>query len=130
MGQTAPALQVIDGGQEHPLRSGWCRRSGCAEPAVDLGFCSGCLTRYHRGRDASEAVLARRTAATRRKLLRDGGPAAQREWALVLAEQLAAEGIDPDDPHDDEALYAALLAALAEFTGPADSPSSGLRLLA
>lgn len=129
MGHSAPALQVIDGGQEHPLKSGWCRRSGCAEPAVDLGFCSGCLTRYHRGRDASEAKLARSAAETRRKLLRDGGPDAQREWAVVLSEHLAAEGIDPDDPHDEEALYAALLSALSDFTSAPDAARAGLRIV-
>jgi len=129
MGHVAPALQVIPGGEEHPLKSGWCRRAGCAEPAVDLGFCAGCLGRYHRGRDAKEADLARRAAETRRKLLRDGGPEAQREWAMVLSEHLAAEGIDPDDPHDEEALYSVLLAALGDFTAPSDAERAGLRLV-
>jgi hypothetical protein len=129
MGISAPALRLLEGGDEHPLRTGWCRRPGCAEPAVDLGFCGGCLTRYHRERDASEAVLARRAAATRRKLLRGAGPEAHPEWASALSEHLAAEGIDPDSPRGESALYEAVLSALTDFTRPDDLERAGLRLV-
>jgi hypothetical protein len=128
MGRPTPALTLIVGDYEHPLRSGWCRRAGCAEPAVELGFCGRCLVRYHRERDACEADLARKAAATHRKLTSTAGPDAEPEWTLALSEHMAAEGVDPDAPPDAAALYEALLSALMDFSRPADSELAGLRL--
>jgi hypothetical protein len=129
MGTSAPALRLIQGGDQHPLRSGWCRRSGCAEPAVDLGFCNGCLGLYHRTRVAWEAELAQRAAATRRKLESSAGPEAQAEWSLVLSEHLAAAGVDPDDLNDETAVYEAMLSALADFTRSTDAEHAGMRVV-
>lgn len=129
MGEPAPALRLIEGGEEHPLRTGYCRRSGCAEPAVDLGFCQGCLSRYHARRDADEADLAQRAAMTRRKLIEGAYPEAEAEWALALSEHMAAEGVDPDGPRDDQALYNAIVSALADFTQPTRPETAGLRLV-
>lgn len=129
MGDTLPALTLIDGAAEHPLRTGYCRRAGCAEPAVDLGFCSDCLGRYHARRDADEAELARRASLTRRKLIQGAYPEAEAEWALALSEHMAAEGVDPDGPRDEQALYNAIVSALADFTQPSRAEIAGLRLV-
>lgn len=52
--------------------------------------------------------------------MREAGPEANPEWALVLAEHLAAEG-------EDASLYETLLSALTDFTRPSDSERAGLR---
>ena len=123
---SAPALRLVEGGEEHPLRSGYCRRAGCAEPAVDLGFCGKHLDLYHARRNAEEADLARRAAVTRRKLIAGAYPEAEAEWTYALAEHMAAEGIDPEAPRDEDALYAAILSALCDFTQPSDAERAGL----
>lgn len=66
---------------------------------------------------------------TRRKLLRGASPAAEPEWAVALAEHLAAEGVDPDAVRDESALYEAVLSALADFTRPGDAELAGLRVV-
>jgi hypothetical protein len=129
MGFSAPALRLLDGGREHPLRSGYCRRSGCAEPAIDLGFCEQHLGHYHARRDAEEADLARRAAVTRRKLLERAVPEAEKEWSYALAEHMAAEGVDPESPRDESALYNAIVSALCDFVQISDAERAGLRVL-
>jgi hypothetical protein len=115
----APRLAVLPGGSLDPLRAGTCRRTGCADPVVDLGLCADHLEDYHRLRGRRERVLAQRAAANFGALVdaagREGRPGVEREWLWALGEHLAAHGIDAAGARRDGLLCEAVLDALADY---------------
>jgi hypothetical protein len=112
-------LTVLAGGADDPLRAGVCRRSGCADPVVELGLCGPHLEGYHRARGRREQVLARRTAANFGALVEaagdEGSGGVEREWLWALGEHLAAHGIEPSSARGDGGLREAVLDALADY---------------